>query len=432
MHYSAEERHARRAKVKELHDSGMSLDDMATALSVGKATITSDCKSLGLTRLNKANREWTTWRRREKVLALHEAGFTLAQIAAALPMSPDTIWRDFEALGLSGQITPSTPFSERLKRFAWSSAPGQPAVQSDLVRFSFPEVAGIKSFLAGSAAAMRQLLSPGCPDQQRNYIAFLKALFEVPEETDQPRQAETVWNDYLSEVRENRANPAESLATLQELLCSRLVDRYRLLIMPLWPDAVFGEIEAALSTQSVQTHRILDARFGLTGATLSLEAIGDELACSKENVRQIEMRAMANLRNSRAGEALRRFIQPVGNALIVWFEEKRLADLADCAMDSNQASEDERVAAERAALRKLILFLNEPIPFNWLSVRNRECLEANGIKNYGQLAQKTEAELLRTKNFARKSLKELVRLLEAKGLRLGMKLETVDGLLVPV
>lgn len=431
MRYSAAERQSRRAKVQELHAEGLSLSDMAAALSVGKATITNDCKVLGLTRQKTENREWTTWRRREKVLALHEAGFSLSQIASALPMSTDTIWRDFESLGLSGHSTPTTPFPERLKRFAWSAVSGQTSVPADFINYSFPEVAVVKSFLAGVTATMRNLLLPECPDHQRNYIDFLKALFEVPEETAQPIQAEAVWNEYLSQVRENRTAPAESLAALQDELCFRVVGRHRPLIMPIWPDAVFGEIQAALNTLSAQAHRIIDARFGLTGATLTLEAIGDELGCTRENVRQCEMRAMSALLNSPEGEALRRFIQPVGDSLSAGFEEKRRAAQADRAANAKQRTEEERVAAEKEALRNLILVLNEPIPLNWLSVRNRKCLEANGVTTYGQLAKKTEAQLLGTKNFARRSLNQLRWLLKQKGLVFGMSLQTVDGLLIP-
>lgn len=58
-----------------------------------------------------------------------------------------------------------------------------------------------------------------------------------------------------------------------------------------------------------------------------------------------------------------------------------------------------------------------------LSVRAENCLQAANIKYIGDLVQKTEAEMLRTKNFGRKSLKEIKELLAEMGLSLGMKLE---------
>ena len=58
-----------------------------------------------------------------------------------------------------------------------------------------------------------------------------------------------------------------------------------------------------------------------------------------------------------------------------------------------------------------------------LSVRAENCLQAANIKYIGDLVQKTEQEMLRTKNFGRKSLKEIKELLAEMGLSLGMKLD---------
>jgi len=58
-----------------------------------------------------------------------------------------------------------------------------------------------------------------------------------------------------------------------------------------------------------------------------------------------------------------------------------------------------------------------------LSVRSANCLENADIKYIGELVQKTEAEMLRTKNFGRKSLNEIKEILGEMGLSLGMKLD---------
>ena len=58
-----------------------------------------------------------------------------------------------------------------------------------------------------------------------------------------------------------------------------------------------------------------------------------------------------------------------------------------------------------------------------LSVRAENCLQAANIKYIGDLVQKTENEMLKTKNFGRKSLKEIKELLAEMGLSLGMKLD---------
>ena len=58
-----------------------------------------------------------------------------------------------------------------------------------------------------------------------------------------------------------------------------------------------------------------------------------------------------------------------------------------------------------------------------LSVRSANCLKHANIKLIGDLVQKTEAEILATKNFGRKSLNEIKEILSEMGLSLGMKLE---------
>lgn len=62
-----------------------------------------------------------------------------------------------------------------------------------------------------------------------------------------------------------------------------------------------------------------------------------------------------------------------------------------------------------------------------LSVRSANCLQNANIKYIGELVQKTEAEMLKTKNFGRKSLKEIKEILAEMGLSLGMKLENWPG-----
>lgn len=59
-----------------------------------------------------------------------------------------------------------------------------------------------------------------------------------------------------------------------------------------------------------------------------------------------------------------------------------------------------------------------------LSVRSSNCLENADIKYIGELVQRSEAEMLRTKNFGRKSLNEIKEIIGEMGLQLGIKLES--------
>ena len=58
-----------------------------------------------------------------------------------------------------------------------------------------------------------------------------------------------------------------------------------------------------------------------------------------------------------------------------------------------------------------------------LSVRSYNCLKNANILTIRELVQKTETEMLKTKNFGRKSLNEIKEILQTMGLSLGMKLD---------
>ena len=61
-----------------------------------------------------------------------------------------------------------------------------------------------------------------------------------------------------------------------------------------------------------------------------------------------------------------------------------------------------------------------------LSVRSANCLKNAAIRLIGELVQKTEAEMLKTKNFGRKSLNEIKEILASMNLSLGMKLDNFN------
>jgi len=93
--------------------------------------------------------------------------------------------------------------------------------------------------------------------------------------------------------------------------------------------------------------------------------------------------------------------------LFINFEE---ADILD--ERGEQESENEK--------KKLFEKLNKHVNELELSVRSINCLQNANIGSIGELVQKTESEMLRTKNFGRKSLNELKEILEEMGLAFGM------------
>ncbi|HEX5236659.1 MAG TPA: DNA-directed RNA polymerase subunit alpha [Silvibacterium sp.] len=67
--------------------------------------------------------------------------------------------------------------------------------------------------------------------------------------------------------------------------------------------------------------------------------------------------------------------------------------------------------------------LNRSVEELELSVRSYNCLKNANIQSIGELVQKTEAEMLKTKNFGRKSLNEIKEILAQMGLSLGMRID---------
>ena len=68
--------------------------------------------------------------------------------------------------------------------------------------------------------------------------------------------------------------------------------------------------------------------------------------------------------------------------------------------------------------------LNRSVDELELSVRSYNCLKNADIKTIGELVTKTESEMLKTKNFGRKSLNEIKEILGTMGLSLGMRIES--------
>lgn len=65
-----------------------------------------------------------------------------------------------------------------------------------------------------------------------------------------------------------------------------------------------------------------------------------------------------------------------------------------------------------------------------LSVRSANCLKVAKIQTIAELAQKTEAEMLKYRNFGRKSLNEIKEVLREMGLTLGMKVDQEEGIII--
>ncbi|MDX1439067.1 MAG: DNA-directed RNA polymerase subunit alpha C-terminal domain-containing protein, partial [Rubricoccaceae bacterium] len=85
--------------------------------------------------------------------------------------------------------------------------------------------------------------------------------------------------------------------------------------------------------------------------------------------------------------------------------------------EAQPSEEEQEVDAEVQRLRALF---SQSVDDLDLSVRAQNCLRAASIKTIGELVRREESEMLKFRNFGRKSLLELVQVLEERGLRFGM------------
>lgn len=106
--------------------------------------------------------------------------------------------------------------------------------------------------------------------------------------------------------------------------------------------------------------------------------------------------------------------------LFVHFDESQIRAVPTAAMAGVPGMGGAPVEGTTADTNQLNRYLLKKVDELELSVRSANCLKNDNIIYIGDLVQKTEAEMLRTPNFGRKSLNEIKEVLASMGLRLGM------------
>jgi DNA-directed RNA polymerase subunit alpha len=114
----------------------------------------------------------------------------------------------------------------------------------------------------------------------------------------------------------------------------------------------------------------------------------------------------------------------------IGFAAKLLKDHMSIFINFEEVPEMTEEISERG-MDKMGEILNRSVEELELSVRSYNCLKNANIQSIGELVQKTEAEMLRTKNFGRKSLNEIKEILANMGLSLGMRIDAHGRLVAP-
>src|SRR3989344_1988255 len=190
-----------------------------------------------------------------------------------------------------------------------------------------------------------------------------------------------------------------------------LIKVWKSLENPLKKSGVKMRFDASLDIDLGSRNKdILYSGLGLiTNKPKSLEDVGMEYGLSRERVRQIEKRAMKILSQPPNLERSIRYI--IGGR--IEFDDER---------DKEKIDVNEKTQMEEELYQKLIKSTNSMK----LSHRAYNCLKTNNIRYMWELVQYTDRELLKNKNFGKKSLNEIKSILVEIGLNLGMKINAKD------
>lgn len=194
-------------------------------------------------------------------------------------------------------------------------------------------------------------------------------------------------------------------------------------------------VEETLKTLSEREQKVLAERFGFYSKAKTLEEVSAEQGYTRERIRQIEAKALHRLRNPSRSKPLKFVNGLVTDADIdayqvqhretqekeQWYQklyqEIRESVIREVSLSPSLLRQVKEVSQELG-----IPHLSKPVEELELSVRAANCLSNANIKTVGDLVQRTETELLRSKNFGRKSLKEIKEVLAEMSLCLGMNL----------
>ncbi len=192
-------------------------------------------------------------------------------------------------------------------------------------------------------------------------------------------------------------------------------------------------VEESLKTLSEREQKVLAERFGFYSKAKTLEEVSAEQGYTRERIRQIEAKALRRLRHPSRSKPLKFVKGLVTDADIdayqvqhhetqekeQWYQklypEIRENVIREVSLSPSLLKEVQEVSQELG-----ISHLSRAIDELELSVRAANCLSNANIKTVGDLVQRTESELLRSKNFGRKSLKEIKEVLAEMSLCLGM------------
>ena len=257
---------------------------------------------------------------------------------------------------------------------------------------------GIKdlhSYLCGVINVMEHLRLPECTPEQQPYLELLKFVYGLPHAGE---TADYIWLLFLDNINNDVIRTS---GDLQQDLCRFVAKRERGKITTSWPDIAIEEIEAVLPCLESRPAHVVRTYFGLGVEQQNLTEISQEFLVTRQQVRRYLSSAQRKLWCLLKKRKLDLLVSPINQHVEDVLTAHRVRRLMEGTSDLP------------------IELLLTPVREIEMSIRSDHCLYNANIVFIGELIAKTEEELLKTKRFGRRSLKEIKELLRARNLSLG-------------
>ncbi len=376
--------------------------------------------------------------RREQVAILYAAGFTQAQMDAALGLKPGGTANDVVRLRAEGKLADPPKWSGKAERFkfqflALAKVSQEPySAKAARTKQQFRVALDIQSVLEQleKAADFMMMVADNAERSPEWCVKLIDVIFGYRFSEKQRRCSYSVqFDDYLKEVAESTVPPPYSIESLFETMLVRISVDIRSSLWPDWPDEehVLSVVNPALATVTPRQEQVLRLRFE-QGKTL--EETGIEIGITRERTRQIEAKALRKLRHPDRRPLFKPLIsqtslsfeRTVGARLALEEQTSSLIELIQRNGDLIVTSKERLTAlgVDAETDPEYVALFCETVDDLELSVRSAQCLQNANIKYLYELVEKTDKDLLKGKNFGRKSLNEVKEALAEKGLTLGM------------
>ncbi|MFZ2193215.1 MAG: DNA-directed RNA polymerase subunit alpha C-terminal domain-containing protein [Candidatus Moraniibacteriota bacterium] len=341
------------------------------------------------------------------IAVLHSIGIASRWISERLNLNPTTLRLDLDRLGLkrTKKKTKEEVFASALKFYACLMTARHKLVISsdldDMLKELLGEYLGIeeveKEFLILDDIAST-LSRPQARAEDQTYVNLIEMIFG----RNQSDEASELWHDNLNlYTKSDESDVPQNALDLKKDLRKSWANSQRRKIGAIWDEKLnaVSTIESVLENLTKREILVVRRRCGLGCEQKTYSAIGDDLMVTEERIRQIFHKALRKLRYLVRKNKLQGLYQIIASGPPI-------------------IKEDIRVVLPVEGLYTLIGETD-------LSIRAKNCLGGGGggFKLVGELAQRTRENLMETKNFGRKSLKEVGELLDMMGLSFGMQFD---------